>query len=87
MAVEQGLRRTGAPRRAVEVGPCVEHRRSWHLLVSDQPTLFEDDELGLIGEEDRVWADPARGRPATGTAPSEPRRRRTRQLRPAASGR
>ena len=27
-------------RHCCEVGPCEEHRRSWHLLVSDEPTLF-----------------------------------------------
>ena len=38
----------------LEVGPCEEHRRSWHLLVSDQPTLFDEDELALA-EGDPVW--------------------------------
>jgi ribonuclease HII len=29
----------------LEIGPCEQHRRSWHLLMSDQPTLFDDAEL------------------------------------------
>jgi len=29
----------------LEIGPCEEHRRSWHLLMSDQPTLFDEGEL------------------------------------------
>jgi ribonuclease HII len=29
----------------LEIGPCEEHRRSWHLLVSEQPTLFDEAEL------------------------------------------
>jgi ribonuclease HII len=33
----------------VEMGPCAEHRRSWHLLVSEEPAELEDPELDPDG--------------------------------------
>jgi ribonuclease HII len=69
----------------LEVGPCEEHRRSWHLLVSDQPTLFDHDELGSGDDDDPGWADPAGAETGCDGPAAAPRRRRARQLRPAGS--
>ncbi|MGA3355054.1 MAG: ribonuclease HII [Acidimicrobiales bacterium] len=32
-----------------EIGPCEEHRRSWHLLVNDEQAALEDPELDADG--------------------------------------
>jgi len=61
----------------LEIGPCEEHRRSWHLLVSEQPTLFDQAELEAEADSvaDRLEAgcvDPMRPR----TEGCKPRLRR-----------
>jgi ribonuclease HII len=64
----------------LEKGPCEEHRRSWHLLVSDEEAVLEDPDL-----EDPDLEDPDL-RTAAGCADpgaSEVRARRARRLRPA----
>jgi ribonuclease HII len=68
----------GAPEHRaalLEKGPCEEHRRSWHLLVSDEEAVLEDPEL----------EDPDLGTAAGCADPgaSEARGRRARRLRPA----
>lgn len=68
----------------LEVGPCEEHRRSWHLLVSEEPTLFDDEDL-VLADDGGSW-DALTDTACDDTA-AAPRRRQAGQLRPASSGR
>lgn len=53
----------------MELGPCEQHRRSWRLALSEQPALFDEEELelGPDGGEEPDWTAQTgtmrRGRP------------------------
>jgi ribonuclease HII len=42
----------------LEIGPCAEHRRSWHLLVNDEAVAPEDAEPDMTDDSADAVADP-----------------------------
>lgn len=69
----------------LQVGPCEQHRRSWHLLVTDEVSPADDPEL-----EERdpgVEAGRAEVRVAEGADSEEDQGRSARRLRPAGAAR
>jgi len=56
-----------------EVGPCEEHRRSWHLLVAEDPDILEASQLEDAELEDAELEELGQAGPSGPRAPSADR--------------